>query len=88
MDKLAQKENKGSQEDLEIRALEVMQGLQGPKVCKDMLEHLVIQEIKVHRGSKGKEVMMVIMEQLEFLETLVEWDLKDNQEKEVLEGEG
>ena len=88
LDKLAQKENRGSQEGLEIRELEVMQGLQVRKVCKDTLEHLVIQEIKVHRESKGKEVMMVIMEQLEFLETLDVWDLKDNQEKEVFEGEG
>ena len=71
LDKLVQKENKGSQEGLGIRAFEVMQGLQGPKVFKDMLEHLVIQEIKVHKGLKGKEVMMVIMEQLEFLEILV-----------------
>ena len=87
LDKLVQKENKGSQEGLGIRAFEVMQDLQDPKVFKDMLEHLVIQEIKVHRGSKGKEVMMEIMEQLEFLEILVVWDLKVNLEKEV-SGEG
>ena len=87
LDKLVQKENKGSQEGLGIRAFEVMQGLQDPKVFKDMLEHLVIQEIKVHRGSRGKEDMMEIMEQLEFLEILVVWDLKDNLEKEV-SGEG
>ena len=87
LDKLVQKENKGSQEGLGIRAFEVMQDLQGPKVFKDMLEHLVIQEIKDHKVSKGKEVMMVIMEQLEFLEILVVWDLKVNQEKEV-PGEG
>ena len=87
-DKLVQKENKESQEGLGIRAFEVMQGLQDPKVCKDMLEHLVIQEIKVHKASKGREVMMVIMEQLEFLEILVVWDLKDNLEKEVSGEEG
>ena len=87
LDKLVQKENKGSQEGLGIRAFEVMQGLQGQKVYKDMLEHLVIQEIKVHRGSRGKEDMMEIMEQLEFLEILVVWDLKVNLEKEV-SGEG
>ena len=88
LDKLVQKENKGSQEGLGIRAFEVMQDLQDPKVCKDMLEHLVIQVIKDHKGSKGKEVMMEIMEQLEFLEILVVWDLKDNLEKEVSEEEG
>ena len=71
LDKLVQRENKGSQEGLGIRVFEVMQGLQDPKVYKDMLEHLVIQEIKVHKVSKGKEVMMEIMEQLEFLEILV-----------------
>ena len=88
MDKLVQKENKGSQEGLEIRAFEVMQGLQDLKVCRDMLEHLVIQEIKVHKESKGTEVMMVIMEQLEFLVILVVWDLQVFQEKEVSEEEG
>ena len=50
LDKLVQKENRGSQAGLEIRAYEVMQGLQGPKVCKDMLERLGIQEIKAHKA--------------------------------------